>query len=279
MTYEKLDQPEALAFIFHPQQQEKSPLPPNATDISIEVDENVTLGCRFYGSALDAPTILFFHGNGEIVSDYDEIASRYTAHGMNFFLTTYRGYGWSTGSPTVTNMYADAALLLDKAIAWLGEHNYTAPLFVMGRSLGSAPAIELTKDNEDRVKGLIIESGFADTLPLARNIGIDVEAAGLTEEDCFENRKKIGAVTRPTIILHGAKDSLIPADQAENLQSFCGARSKQFQIIPGAEHNTMIATGGDLYFQTIKGFIDTLTGATNWRLKRKEFKNKMGNQG
>lgn len=278
MTYEKLDQPEALAFIFHPQKIEKSPLPLNATDIDIEVEENVILGCRFYGSALDAPTIIFFHGNGEVVSDYDEIASSYTAHGMNFFVTTYRGYGWSTGRPTVSTMYTDAAQLLDKAIAWLCEHNYTAPLFVMGRSLGSAPAIEITKDNEERVKGLIIESGFADTLPLARNIGIDVDSAGLTEDDCFNNRKKIGEVTRPTIILHGAKDSLIPPAQAENLQSFCGARSKQFHIIPGAEHNTMIVTGGDLYFQTIKGFIDTLTGATSWRAKRKEFKNKMGSK-
>ena len=276
MTYEKLDQPEALAYIFHPQQSAKSALPLNATDVDIEVEENVTLGCRFYGSALDAPTILFFHGNGETVSDYDEIASHYNAHGLNLFMTTYRGYGWSSGTPTVSAMFTDAEKILLYAKAWLKEHNYTAPLFVMGRSLGSASVIDLTKNHEDDIKAMIIESGFGDTLPLARSIGIDVEASGLTEDDCFNNCKKMSDVTRPTMIIHGSRDSLIPASEAEKLQSFCGARSKQFQIIPGAEHNTMIETAGDLYFQTIKSYIDTLTGATNWRDKRRKFKEENG---
>jgi hypothetical protein len=62
---------------------------------------------------------------------------------------------------------------------------------------------------------------------------------------------------------------MIPASEAEKLQSHSGARTKEFVVIPGAEHNTMILTGGTLYFQTIKQFIDKLTGVTNWRKRRK----------
>lgn len=55
----------------------------------------------------NAPTLLFFHGNGEIVEDYDDIAQIYLKLGINFLPVDYRGYGRSTGSPTVTAMMRD----------------------------------------------------------------------------------------------------------------------------------------------------------------------------
>lgn len=272
MTQHKLDLPEALAYIFHPEKIERNTPPLNATDVDVEVEDGVVLGCRFYGAALDAPNVIFFHGNGESVAHYDEIAQLYTSHGINVFMTTYRGYGWSTGTPTVTDMYADAGKVFTAARKWLTANNYNEVIFVMGRSLGSAPAIDVVLRRDLEVKGMIIESGFADTLPLARTLGIDVDAHDIKEEECFNNRTKIESISRPTMILHGSSDSLIPAIQAENLQAFSGARGKQFHLIPGADHNTMIETGGDLYFETIKKWMDTLMGRTDWRRKRKAFK-------
>ncbi len=270
MTYEKLDLPEALSYIFHPRQIERNNPPLNGTDIDIEVDDGVVLGCRFYAASTEAPTILYFHGNGEVVSDYDEIAQHYIAHGMNLFMTTYRGYGWSNGTPTVTAMYHDSQVLLKEAKKWLRTNNYIDSLIVMGRSLGSASAIDLMSKHLEEFKAMIIESGFANTLPLARSLGIDVEAAGLTETECFNNRNKMEEITKPTMILHGANDSLIPVGQAEYLQAFCAARNKVFQVIPGADHNSMITTAGDLYFTTIKNWLDKLLGKTRWSYKKKE---------
>lgn len=270
MTYSKLDQPEALSYIFHPTQVERNVSPLNGVDIDIEVEEGIILGCRFFGASKEAPTILFFHGNGEIVSDYDGIAQQYIAHDINLFVTTYRGYGWSSGEPTVTAMYKDARKLLEESRKWLEENSYTGPLVVMGRSLGSAPAIDLMSEYPEHFKALIIESGFANTIPLAKSLGIDVKAAGLTEADCFNNRSKIEKVTKPTMILHGGNDTLIPVGQAEYLQAFCGARNKVFQVVPGADHNSVISTAGELYFITIKNWLDKIMGVTNWSYKKKE---------
>ena len=47
-----------------------------------------------------APSILFFHGNGEIVADYDDLGPLYNRMGINFLAADYRGYGRSTGRPT-----------------------------------------------------------------------------------------------------------------------------------------------------------------------------------
>ncbi|WP_457574370.1 alpha/beta hydrolase [Desulfolithobacter sp.] len=272
MTANPLDRPEILNVLFHPRTCEKTPLPPGAIDIPVKIDKETTIGCRLYATGLEAPTILFFHGNGEIVADYDQIGPRYAEAGMNFLTTDYRGYGWSTGTPTASTLLADAHTLYHALRAWLQDHGYTDQLFIMGRSLGSACAIELASSHNDEIKGLIIDSGFAETLPLAKSLGLDLEAMGIGEEETFNNGGKIELVTRPTFILHGQQDDLIPLWQAQKLHANCGARSKELQIVPGADHNSLIAVGGIYYFNAIKTFVEKVTGASDWRRRRKAFK-------
>ncbi len=269
-NYSKLDQPALLSSIFHANNCERTPLPKGATDVDIETEPGVIIGCRFYINDSESPNILFFHGNGEIVADYDEIGQLYNQAGMNLLVTDYRGYGWSSGSPTVTSMLTDAEVLFQESRNWLKSNKHSGALLVMGRSLGSVPAIDLAIRHEADIKGLIIESGIADTIPLLKTLGIDVEGINFTEEDGFNNLKKIESVTIATFIIHGSRDEIITASEAEQLQSYCGARSKEFVVIPGATHNSMISTGGKLYFQTIKQFIDKATGMTNWRRRRKK---------
>lgn len=270
--YSKLDTQDVLAQIFHPQQETCEPQPEGTINLDIEVNGGAKLGCRFYPSASDAPTILFFHGNGELVSDYDEIAQEYTTHGFNLFVATYRGYGWSTGSPSVTKMLNDSGIVFDFIRNWLSENSYSDVLFIMGRSLGSAVAIDLVLKNPNDVKALIIESGFADTLPLAKALGIDTERNEIVEEECFGNCQKIAKIKNPTLILHGARDEMIPVAMAEKLQAESGARNKQFMVIPGATHNTMIEHGGTHYFETIKKFTDTILGKNDWRSRRRKYR-------
>ena len=272
--YSKLDRPEIIRRIFFPQIHTRTALPERAVDVDLKVTDSISLGCRFYSVSPEAPTLLYFHGNGETVADYDDIAPMYSRHGMNLFLATYRGYGWSDGSPDVSSMFRDADLVCTFVIDWLQQNGCSGPLFVMGRSLGSAPAIDIALNHGKNLKGLIIESGFADTLPLAEALGINFQQGEIEEADCFRNREKIGQIKLPTYILHGAKDELIPADQAEGLQMSSGARNKQFSVIPGADHNSLIAVAGDLYFQGIKRFIDEVCGINTWRQERKKFKEK-----
>ena len=268
----KLDQPEILSRIFYPRHEPKTVPPTGVCDVDFEVELDIVLGCRFYMHGSAAPSILYFHGNGEIASDHDEIGLEYMEVGCNLLVVTYRGYGWSTGTPTVQAMFKDGRKLFSEVIAWLRDNGYSGPLFIMGRSLGSVSAIDLAALHGDLLKGLIIESGFADTLPLLKILGISPTSAEIREEECFGNREKIAQVKIPTLILHGARDQLIPASEAEKLQAASGAKNKQFLLIPGADHNTMISTAGKLYFQTIRQFIDTITGVSSWRNRRKQKK-------
>jgi pimeloyl-ACP methyl ester carboxylesterase len=156
---------------------------------------------------------------------------------------------------------------------WLKQQGYTGALFVMGRSLGSASAIDVAVNHSDELTGLIIESGFAKTLPLAKMLGVDLAVMGITEEQGFNNSGKIARFTKPTFILHGQYDQLIPLWQAETLQAESGAKNKELQIVPGADHNSLIAVAGPLYFQAIRKFVDKAAGtAPDWRERRRQFK-------
>ncbi len=253
-TYEKLDRPEVVAALFYPRQ-DKTAVPIGAQDHGIEVEAGVVLGGRFFLAADPAAVnLLFFHGNGEVVADYDDVGPQYTAQGINFLAVDYRGYGQSNGTPTVSAMIQDAHRILSWLRTWLAAEGRTGHLVVMGRSLGSVSAIELAA-SEAAVAGLIVESGIAQTLPLLGTLGLDVQALGIQEADGFGNLEKIARVQKPTYILHAQHDQIIPLLQAEELQSVCGARSKEFQMIPGADHNNILALTGKLYFQAIKQFL------------------------
>lgn len=67
-----LDRAEILQLIFYSRRDTRgSPL--NSTDCSVPVEGGISVGCRFYVHSHSAPSILLFHGNGEIVNDYDSI--------------------------------------------------------------------------------------------------------------------------------------------------------------------------------------------------------------
>jgi alpha-beta hydrolase superfamily lysophospholipase len=237
-------------------------------DYDIAVEEDIRIGARFHLAGLEDPNILFFHGNGEIVSDYDSIGPMYNEHGLSLLVVDYRGYGRSEGAPTVTSMIRDAHVIFKEVRSWLKGENRTGPLVIMGRSLGSACAIELAASDEGAISGLIVESGFARTVPLLSCLGVDTQTLGITEADGFKNGEKIAQFAKPTLFIHAQHDQFIPVMSAEILQVQCAARSKEFRMVPGADHNTIMIRAGKLYFEIIKRFTNKIEGKREKRSYR-----------
>jgi alpha-beta hydrolase superfamily lysophospholipase len=259
MEYGTLDKPEILSLLFHPRREESDSRPEGEVhDVRIPVEDNVTLGARFHHAAKTAPTILFFHGNGEIVSDYDEIGPLYVRKNVNFFPVDYRGYGRSTGNPTVTSMMRDCHAVFEYVKTWLDEREYTGPLVVMGRSLGSAPALELASHYRELINGIIIESGFAYLLPLLSLIGVSLRDKDITEEEGTQNLEKIRTVDIPTLIIHAQYDRIIPFTDGRALYEASGAEDKRILMIPRADHNTVFVRGYHAYLAAITDFLRLL---------------------
>ncbi len=264
-TYEKLDHPGITALLFHPRRDADG-----GGQQRIPVDDGIAVGIRRHLGDNDWPVILFFHGNGETVADYDEIGPQYNQQQLNFIVADYRGYGISDGKPSASTMMADCHRIYAAVREQLQDENFTGPLFIMGRSVGSACAIELMHAHQEEITGLIIDSGFASTLPLLGRLGVDTDRFDISEPEGFGNLEKIAAITKPVFMLHGQHDQIIPVGEAEKLQSLSGSKSKQFQMVPGADHNSIIAVTGKRYFEAIRQFINKVLGVRpRWSRRRR----------
>jgi len=254
-----LDRPEVLACLFYPRSGFPQDSPVNTRDLAIPVAEGVTVGARCHLADPEAANILFFHGNGEIVQDYDDIGALYVERGINFVAVDYRGYGRSTGRPTASTMLADSHAVLDFVTDWLNRQGHTGPLIVMGRSLGSASALELAYRHSDRIAGLILESAFAHTGPLLRRIGVDLAALpGFEENRGFRQLDKIRTFGKPTLVIHAEYDHLIPFAEGQALYDASPAPDKHLLKIPRADHNTIFAVGLRSYLDAVQTFADPL---------------------
>lgn len=260
IDYSNLDQPEILMFLFHPRPEFENRSPQAIHENTlIPVDTDVFVGARFHMAGASFPNILFFHGNGEIAADYDEMALLYNGMDINFLVVDYRGYGRSTGRPTITAMMRDCHVIFDFVVRWLQERDHTGPLMVMGRSLGSASAIELAAHYKDKIKGLIIESGFARSGPLLELLGVNLEALGFSEDQGLRNLEKIIKYDKPTLIIHAEYDHLIPFSEGKALYEASPSIEKTLLQIPGANHNDIFFRGEKEYMEAIKSLVETVT--------------------
>lgn len=260
INYSKFDHPLITRVLFHPRP-EWSPAVSRAgvESVLIPVEKNVVIGARFYLSGGDQPNMLFFHGNGEVVADYGDLGVLYADMGINFLPVDYRGYGRSTGMPSVTAMMRDCHVIFDFVMKWREEKKFRGPFIVMGRSLGSASALELAYHYRDMIDGLIIESGFAYAGPLFRLMGINMEMLGISEAEGFRNVEKIESFDKPTLIIHAEYDHIISFKEGQILFDACPARNKKLLKVFGANHNDIFFRGMKEYLESIKWLIQSCT--------------------
>jgi len=255
IDYTLFDRPEILACLFHPRPETVRSASKQAEDLLIPVEEGFFIGARFHHADKKAPVILYFHGNGEIVSDYDDLGPLYLDNGINFLPVDFRGYGLSTGAPTVTGMMRDAHIIFEFIAKRLKADSFSGPLIIMGRSLGSASAFEIAANYEDRIDGLIIESGFAYALPLLKTRGVDVERLGITEKNGMRNIDKAAGFKKPFLVIHAEYDHIIPFSDGKALFDASPSPQKNLLMIPDANHNSILSVGFEDYMRAIRNIL------------------------
>jgi len=255
-----LDRPEILNFLFHPRKESGARMPDYAKNYDIPMPDSIHIGTRVFSASPDKPNILFFHGNGEIAEDYDVIGSVYNEYDLNFIVADYRGYGRSEGTPGVNAMLQDAPHILNFFSSWLKKEGRNETLWVMGRSLGSASAAELAELYPEKIKGIILESGFAHTIPLLQRLGIDTDYLGIEEKHVFSNIEKISRYDGPTLIIHGQYDQIIPLNHGQDLYQASPSKLKKIHVVENADHNTILMMAGRSYFEIIRDYIFQFDG-------------------
>ncbi|MGI6434475.1 MAG: alpha/beta hydrolase [Syntrophomonadaceae bacterium] len=252
--YSYVDQPGLLQYLFYPRA-DATENPDGSYDYFVTVEDGTRLACRFYEADPTWPWMLYFHGNGEVASDYDDIAPFYQLSRINLVVVDYRGYGLSEGRPSVSNLLTDARQVLQAVKGEAGKRDADPKLWVMGRSMGSIAALSLAHHDHQELQGLIIESGFASVTRLITHLGLmapNLELKAI-EEACL---KMIKDIYLPALILHGDRDTLVPWAEGKLIYDTLGSSAKQMVTITGASHNDIIFRDLPRYFGAIHRFLN-----------------------
>ena len=126
-------------------------------------------------------------------------------------LISWRGFSGNNGFPTEQNLYKDA----EAAIKWLNEQKINNNQIILyGESLGSGVAVELGKTNN--FNSIILESPFT-SIENAAKIYYPYLPVRLLLKDRYNSIEKIKAIKSPILIMHGAKDDVVPISMGKEL--------------------------------------------------------------
>lgn len=181
------------------------------------------------------PVILYFHGNGGSLRYRVDRFRALTGDGTGLIALSYRGYGGSTGEPTEPGLIADATAVYDFAIS-----RYPAERLVLwGESLGSGVALALAA--ERNVGRIVLEAPFTSAADVGAR-AYPFLPVRLLMKDQFRSDERIGKVTAPILVLHGADDNVVPFAFGERLYGLAN-QPKRLVRFPRGGHNDLDAHG------------------------------------
>ena len=205
----------------------------------------VKLYARFLPPEEGKPVILFFHGQSENITKWQNTFSFFRQNGYGALFLSYRGHLKSAGRPSEEGLYTDA----ETAMEYLIEKGFVPENIILwGRSLGSAVALQTAiKYN---VKAVVLESPILDIkqaaisvfaryvkifkfVLLRRFIKWLLESADFVQ--MFDNGEKIQKVKSPILIMHAKNDEKISYEQSVTLSRL--NPSARFFLVDDGSHD------------------------------------------
>lgn len=189
-------------------------------------------------------TVMFLHGRNRNIASQIASVEWLPARGFSVFLFDYRGYGRSTGEPSLDGLLRD----IDAGWAALLARPDVDPsrVALFGQSLGGALAIHhlATSPFAGYARALVTEGTFTSFRDVARDF---LEVRGVVDstvspwlsylvDDRYRPVESIAALRSiPLLIVHGENDRIVPLAHARALYEAARA-PKELWIVPGSWH-------------------------------------------
>jgi pimeloyl-ACP methyl ester carboxylesterase len=180
--------------------------------------------------------VVFFHGNGQELVDLSWLARALMDRGLGILFVEYPGYGVAKGRPSEASIYFAAKRALDE-LARLGITQDQVTL--VGQSLGSGVAMEMARAGYG--SKLLLISPFTSMVDMVQRFAPILPVRAIVK-DRFDSIGKAKEIKIETVVVHGSKDSLVPAEMGRTLAA--EIRNATFVSLDGAGHNDVFASRG-----------------------------------
>ncbi|TGO03058.1 hypothetical protein PN36_13545 [Candidatus Thiomargarita nelsonii] len=200
-------------------------------DIFLTSTDGIQLHGWFLPSSVDKikGTVFFLHGNAQNISAHIHSVHWLPKNGYHVYLIDYRGYGNSTGQPTVQGVIDD----INIGFTWLIQRVQKGPIYLMGQSLGATLGIYFVGSRpkvREQLAGVIMDAGFSSFRVIAREKLSDFWLTWpfqyplsmlLTDnydpEDFIQNISPV-----PVLIMHSNDDKVVPSSHGQKLFKLAG---------------------------------------------------------
>ncbi|WP_427339480.1 alpha/beta hydrolase [Caloranaerobacter sp. DY30410] len=156
---------------------------------------------------------------------------------INIYSFNYRGYGNSTGNPSIENILKDSEQVIEKVYSIADK---SIPTILMGYSLGCFTCLNSYKSSviNNWIKGYVCISAFSGIEDLTIVFGATSNDAVIDPKlKRLDNQKSVSRIDVPILFIHGAQDNFIPKFMSEKLYKICPSRNKKLLLIENAGHN------------------------------------------
>jgi fermentation-respiration switch protein FrsA (DUF1100 family) len=204
---------------------------PQAAEVELTAADGVRILAWTVTPKPGKPVVLYFHGNGGSLAHRVSRFRKLIDDGTGLVALSYRGYGGSDGSPTEEGLIADARAAYDFARATYPD----ASLVVWGESLGTGVAVALAREKD--VAAVILEAPFTSAADVAFSAYPFVPVS-LLMKDQFRSDARIGDVKAPVLVMHGARDRVVPFRLGETLFAMAN-EPKQFVRFADGGHEDL----------------------------------------
>ncbi len=237
---------------FFPQKINPNQPPPNDDrfeELFFDSLDGKRLQALFFNHPDSEQVVVFFHGNAGYLYQRISHALALYERGVSVFLLSYRGYGKSEGRPSEQGVYKDAQATMNYVRDELGFAEEQT--FILGRSLGSAVAIEVAQNKN--LAGLILVTPLSSGRDIAhyRNLGWAVGLIGHP----LDSISKVKHLQMPALFIHGDADWVIPIEQGKKLFEAYASDRKIFKTVIGAGHLNIIGMAGSIYWDLMREFV------------------------
>lgn len=197
------------------------------------------------------PTLVYYHGNAAGLADREPRMTLAMAEGWGMLMMSYRGFSGGKGSPTEVDNVADAVRALD----WLEAQGVPRrEVILYGESLGSGVATQVAVARPG-VRGLVLDAPYTSMVEVGQRHYPYLPVTWALR-DRYETRRFIGRVTAPVLILHGARDAVVPVAMGRELMQLAN-EPKHYIEFPNGGHLDLFI-GGNNGFPRLKAWIDAL---------------------
>jgi pimeloyl-ACP methyl ester carboxylesterase len=171
-------------------------------EVNIKTNDGNLLNSLLFKSDSANRLVFYLHGNAGSLSNWGEVAKRYTDLHYDVFILDYPGYGKSSGSiKSQAQLYEDIQLAYNEIKKRYKEEQ----IVVLGYSIGTGPAAKLASGNHPRL--LILQAPYYSMTDLMRHHYPIIPTFLLKYK--FQTSENLEDCKMPVVIFHGNQDEVI----------------------------------------------------------------------